>query len=107
MRQQYVVLSKLAAKSPVRLPPRRPREGDVDIYADRFRTDDLYEGDEFDHEWVVHGDGEYEDGNIHIDTYERLLREQVDTIIYAFQLCDESFHKSGREALNYSFNTTL
>lgn len=41
------------------------------VYTGRFRAyDPLREGRPFNHEYAVHGDGEYADENVHVNTCE-------------------------------------
>jgi transposase-like protein len=41
------------------------------VYTDEFRAyDPLEDDDEFDRRYVVHGDGEYADGEVHVNGFE-------------------------------------
>ena len=69
--QQYVIPSKAADESTIRLLLADRKEEPLTVYTDGFRAyDSLEEDDKFDREYVVHGDGEYADGEVHVNTCE-------------------------------------
>ncbi|ELZ68826.1 ISH4-type transposase, partial [Haloferax prahovense DSM 18310] len=69
--QRYVVPAKSADESTVRLLLGDHEEESLTVYTDGFRAyDPLEDDDEFHREYVVHGDGEYADGDVHVNTCE-------------------------------------
>lgn len=69
--QRYVIQAKTADESTIRLLLVDRKKESLTVYTDCFRTyDPLEEDDEFGREYVVHGDGEYADGQVHINTCE-------------------------------------
>ena len=68
---RYVLPAKSAEESTVRLLLADHNEESLTVYTDGFRAyDPLEDDEEFNREYVVHGDGEYADGEIHINTCE-------------------------------------
>ena len=120
--QRYVVPAKSANESTVRLLLADHEEESLTVYTDGFRAyDPLEDDDEFHREYVVHGDGEYADGDVHVNTCEShasLLRrwlsphrgvskDKLTQYLRAFQLRSELFRKPGREALKHAVEATL
>ncbi len=69
--QRYVVPTKSADESTVRLLLADHEEGPLTVYTDGFRAyDPLEKDDAFAREYVVHGNGEYADGDVHVNTCE-------------------------------------
>lgn len=67
--QRYVVPAKSADESTVRLLFENHEEESLTVNMDGFRVSDLLEDDETVHrEAVIHGDGEYVDGDVHVNT---------------------------------------
>ena len=120
--QRYVVPAKSANESTVRLLLADHEEESLTVYTDGFRAyNPLEDDDEFHREYVVHGDGEYADGDVHVNTCEShasLLRrwlsphrgvskDKLTQYLRAFQLRSELFRKPGREALKHAVEATL
>jgi len=73
--QRYVIPAKAADESTIRLLLVDRKEESLTVYTDGFRTYDmLKEDDEFDREYVVHGDSKYTDGEVHVNTRESHCR---------------------------------
>jgi transposase-like protein len=119
---RYVVPAKSATESTVRLLLAEHEEESLTVYTDGFRAyDPLEEDDEFHREYVVHGDGEYATGEVHVNTCEShgsLLRpwlsphrgiskDKLTQYLRAFQLRRELFRKDGRDALKHAVKATL
>jgi transposase-like protein len=65
---RYVVPAKSPDESTVRLLLSDHKQESLTVYTDGFRAYDPLEDDnEFDREYVVHGDGEYADGGVHVN----------------------------------------
>ena len=120
--QRYVVPAKSADESTVRLLLADHEEESLTVYTDGFRAyDTLEDDDEFTREYVVHGDGEYADGDVHVNTCEShaslarrwlsphrgVSKDKLTQYLRAFQLRSELFRKSGREALKHAVKATL
>ncbi|UHH26570.1 IS1595 family transposase [Halobacterium noricense] len=120
--QRYVVPAKSADESTVRLLLADHEEESLTVYTDGFRAyDPLEDDDEFTRKYVVHGDGEYADGDIHVNTCEShaslarrwlsphrgVSKDKLTQYLRAFQLRSELFRKSGREALKHAVKATL
>jgi len=74
------------------------------------RTNRLDEDDAFDREYVVHGDGIYADGDVHVNTRESHRGVSKDTLtqyLRAFQLRRRISRKPGKEALKTILETAL
>jgi len=66
--EQYVIPAKAADESTIRLLLTNRHQESLTVYADGFRADEaLQEDDAFTREYVVHGDGEYADGGVHVN----------------------------------------
>jgi transposase-like protein len=120
--QRYVVPAKSADESTVRLLLADHEEESLTVYTDGFRAyDPLEDDDEFTREYVVHGDGEYADGDVHVNTCEShaslarrwlsphrgVSKDKLTQYLRAFQLRSELFRKPGREALKHAVKATL
>jgi transposase-like protein len=120
--QRYVVPAKSADESTVRLLLADHEEESLTVYTDGFRAyDPLEDDDEFAREYVVHGDGEYADGDVHVNTCEShaslarrwlsphrgVSKDKLTQYLRAFQLRSELFRKPGREALKHAIKATL
>jgi transposase-like protein len=69
--QRYVIPAKAADESTIRLLLVGRQQESLTVYTDGFRAcDPLEEDDPFNGEYVVHGDGEYTDEEVHVNTYE-------------------------------------
>jgi transposase-like protein len=68
---RYVLPAKAATESTIRLLLANRKAESLTVYTDGFRAyDPLDKDDAFDREYVVHGDGEYVDGDVHVNTCE-------------------------------------
>jgi len=68
---QYVIPAKAANESTIRLLLAVGQQESLTVYTDGFRAyEPLDEDDAFTREYVVHGDGEYVDGDVHVNTCE-------------------------------------
>ena len=120
--QRYVIPAKSADESTVRLLLAGREEESLRVYTDGFRTyDPLDDDDRFHRESVIHGDGEYADGDVHVNTCEShgsLLRpwlsphrgiskDKLTPYLRAFQLRRQLFRKPGREALEHALREVL
>ena len=120
--QRYVIPAKSANESTVRLLLAGREEESLRVYTDGFRTyDPLDDDDRFYRESVIHGDGEYADGDVHVNTCEShgsLLRpwlsphrgiskDKLTPYLRAFQLRRQLFRKPGREALEHALREVL
>ncbi|MDS0243979.1 MULTISPECIES: IS1595 family transposase [unclassified Haloferax] len=120
--QRYVVPAKSADESTVRLLLGDHKEESLTVYTDGFLAyDPLEDDDEFHREYVVHGDGEYADGDVHVNTCEShaslvrrwlsphrgVSKDKLTQYLRAFQLRSELFRKPGREALKHAVKATL
>ncbi len=121
-RQRHVVPAKSADESTVRLLLADHEEESLTVYTDGFRAyDPLEDDDKFTREYVVHGDGEYADGDVHVNTCEShaslarrwlsphrgISKDKLTQYLRAFQLRSELFRKPGREALKHAVKATL
>jgi len=69
--ERYVIPSKAADESTSRLLLADRQQESLAVYTDGFRAyEPLEEDDPFTREYVVHGDGEYVDGDVHVNTCE-------------------------------------
>ena len=66
-----MIPAKAATESKIRLLLADRQQESLTVYTDGFRAyDPLEENDAFTREYVVHGDGEYVDGDVHVNTCE-------------------------------------
>jgi transposase len=118
----YVLPAKAATESMIRLLLADRKEESLTVYTDGFRAyDPLDEDDAFNREYVVHGDGEYVDGDVHVNTceshasltrqwlspYRGISKDRLTPYLRAFQLRREVFRKPGKEALKIILETAL
>jgi transposase-like protein len=98
------------------------QEESLTVYTDGFRAYGLVEAaDAFDREYVVHGDGEYADDEVIVNTCEShrrvsdawlsphrgISKDKLTPYLRAFQFCSELHRKPGRDALKYAVRATL
>ena len=120
--QRYAVPAKSADESTVRLLLGDPEEESLTVYTDGFRAYDPLEDDEnYQREAVIHGEGEYVDGNAHVNTCEShaslvrrwlsphrgVSKDKLTPYLRAFQLRRRILRKPGREALKEIVRTVL
>ena len=120
--QRYVVPAKSAEESTVRLLLAASEEEPLTVYTDGFRAYDPLDDDErFHRESVIHAEGEYADGDVHVNTCEShgsLLRpwlsphrgiskDKLTPYLRAFQLRRQLYRKPGREALEHALRKVL
>ncbi|OAQ54135.1 hypothetical protein HTG_00980 [Natrinema mahii] len=120
--QRYVVPAKSADESTVRLLLGDHEEESLTVYTDGFRTYDPLQDDEnYQREAVIHGEGEYVDGDAHVNTCEShaslvrrwlsphrdVSKDKLTPYLRAFQLRHRIFRKPGREALKEIVRTVL
>ena len=120
--QRYVVPAKTVDESTIRLLLAGRQQESLTVYTDGFRAyEPLEDDDAFDREYVVHSDGEYVDGAVHVNTCEShgsLLRpwlsphrgvskDKLTPYLRAFQLRRELYRKPGRDALKHAIRATL
>jgi transposase-like protein len=119
---RYVLPAKAADESTIRLLLANRTEESLTVYTDGFRAyEPLDEDDAFDREYVVHGDGEYADGDVHVNTCEShgslarswlsphrgVSKDKLTPYLRAFQLRRRVYRKSGKEALKTILETAL
>ena len=112
--ERYVIPAKAADESTIRLLLANRQQESLTVYTDGFRAyEPLKEDDAFTREYVVHGDGEYVDGDVHVNTCEShgslvrswlsphrgVSKDKLTPYLKAFQLRREVFRKPGEEAL--------
>ena len=120
--ERYVIPAKAATESRIRLLLADRQQESLTIYTDGFRAyEPLEEDDAFTREYVVHGDGEYVDGDVHVNTCEShaslarrwlsphrgVSKDRLTPYFRAFQLRREVFRKPGEEALKAILETVL
>ena len=120
--QRYVVPAKSADESTVRLLLGERQEESLTVYTDGFRAYDPLEDDEnFQRKAVIHGEGEYVDGDAHVNTCEShaslvrrwlsphrgVSKDKLTPYLRAFQLRRRILRKPGREALKKIVRTVL
>ncbi|WP_318569941.1 IS1595 family transposase [Salinigranum marinum] len=121
-KQRYVIPAKAADESTIRLLLADRQQESITVYTDGFRAyEPLEEDDSFDREYVVHGDGEYADGDVHVNTCEShaslarrwlsphrgVSKDKLTQYLRAFQLRRELLQKPGRDALRHAVRATL
>jgi transposase-like protein len=92
------------------------------VYTDGFRVYEPLEDDAaFKREYVIHGEGEYADGEVHVNTceshaslarrwlspYRGISKDKLIQCLRAFQLRREIYRKPGRDALKHAIRATL
>jgi len=120
--QRYVIPAKAADESTIRLLLADRQQESLTVYTDGFRAyEPLEDDDVFDCEYVVHGDGEYADDEVHVNACEShasrvrqwlsphrgVSKDKLTQYLRAFQLRRELFRKPGRDALKHAFRATL
>jgi len=120
--ERYVIPAKAANESTIRLLLADRKEESITVYTDGFRAyEPLDEDDAFDREYVVHGDGEYADGDVHVNTREShgtlarswlsphrgVSKDKLTPYLRAFQLRRRVYRKPGKEALKTILETVL
>ncbi|WP_425433526.1 IS1595 family transposase [Halorubrum ezzemoulense] len=120
--QRYVVPAKSADESTIRLLLADRQQEPLTVYTDGFCAyDPLTKDETFDREYVVHGDGEYADETVHVNTCEShaslarrwlsphrgISKDRLTQYFRAFQLRQELYRKPGREALKRVVKATL
>ena len=120
--KRYVIPAKAATESTVRLLLAGRQQESLTVYTDGFRAyEPLDEDDAFTREYVVHGDGEYVNGDVHVNTCEShaslarrwlsphrgVSKDRLTPYLRAFQLRREVFRKPGKEALKTILETVL
>ncbi|SEL33624.1 IS1595 family transposase [Haloferax larsenii] len=112
--QRYVVPAKSADESTVRLLLENHEKESLTVYTDGFRAYDPLDDDRnFERESVIHGDGEYVDGDAHVNTCEShtslarrwlsphrgISKDKLTMYLRPFQLRRRILRKPGQEAL--------
>jgi transposase-like protein len=120
--QRYVIPAKSADESTVRLLLATREEESLTVYTDGFRAyDPLDDADTYHREAVIHGDGEYVDGDAHVNTCEShaslarrwlsphrgVSKDKLTPYLRAFHLRRRILRKLGREALKEIIRTVL
>jgi transposase-like protein len=120
--QRYVIPAKAADESTIRLLLADRQQESLTVYTDGFRAYEPLDGDDaFDREYVVHGDGEYADEEVHVNTCEShasltrrwlsphrgISKDKLTQYLRAFQLRRELYRKPGRDALKHAIQATL
>jgi transposase len=120
--KRYVIPAKAATESKIRLLLAVCQQESLTVYTDGFRAyDPLEEDNAFTREYVVHGDGEYVNGDVHVNTCEShaslarrwlsphrgVSKDRLTPYFRAFQLRGEVFRKPGKEALKIILETAL
>ncbi len=119
--QRYVIPSKSADESTVRLLLDNHEEESLTVYTDVFRAYDPLEKDEtYQREAVIHGEGEYVDGGAHVNTCEshaslarrwlsphRGISKNLTAYLKLFELRRKILRKSGRDTLKEPIRTVL
>ncbi len=120
--ERYVIPAKAATESTIRLLLADRQQESLTVYTDGFRAYEPLEADDaFTREYVVHGDGEYVDGDVHVNTCEShaslarrwlsphrgVSKDRLTPYLRAFQLRREVFRKPGEEALKTILETAL
>ncbi len=119
---RYVVPAKSAEESTVRLLLADHEQESLTVYTDGFRAyDSLEDDDAFDREYVVDGDGEYADGEVHVNGCEShasltrrwlsphrgIAKDKLTPYLRAFQLRRRILREPGRDALKEIVRTVL
>ena len=120
--KQYVIPAKAADESTVRLLLADRHQESLQVYTDGFRAcEPLDEDDAVTREYVVHGDGEYVDGDVHVNTCEShgslvrswlsphrgISKDKLTPYLRAFLLRRRVYRKPGVEALKTILNAAL
>jgi transposase len=120
--ETYVHPAKAADESTIRLLLADRKEESLTVYTDGFRAyEPLDEDDAFDRQYVVHGEGEYADGDVHVNTCEShaslarrwlsphrgVSKDKLTPYLRALQLRKRVRRKPGNEALKIILKTAL
>ena len=120
--QRYVIPAKAADESTIRLLLADRKEESLTVYTDGFRAYEPLDADDaFDRKYVVHGDGEYADDEVHVDTCEShasltrrwlsphrgVSKDKLTQCLRVFQLRRELCPKPGRDALKHGIKAML
>ena len=109
--QQHVIPAKAADESTIQLLLANRKEESLTVYTDGFRAyEPLEDDDAFAREYVVHGDGEYADDEVHVNTCEPhrgVSKDKLTQYLKAFELSRELYRKPGRDALKHAIKATL
>jgi len=120
--RRYVIPAKAADEPTIRLLLADRQQESLTVYTDGFRAyDPLGEDDAFTREYVVHGDGEYVDEDVHVNTCEShaslarrwlsphrgISKDRLTPYLRALQLRRGVLRKPGKEALKLILETVL
>ena len=120
--ERHVIPAQAATESTIRLLLDNRQQESLTVCTDGFRAyEPLDEDDAFTRDYVVHGDGEYVDGDVHVNTCEShaslarrwlsphrgVSKNRLTPYLRAFQLRREVFRKPGEEALKIILKTAL
>ena len=120
--QRYVVPAKSADEATVRLLLDNHKKESLTVYTDGFRAYDPLDDDEnFHREAVIHGDGEYVDGDAHVNTREShaslarrwlsphrgVSKDKLTAYLRPLQLRRRILRKPGQEALKQIIRDVL
>ena len=118
-----MIPAKAATESTIRLLLDNRQQESLTVYTDGFRAyEPLDEDNAFTREYVVHGDGEYVDGDVHVNTCEShaslarrwlsphrgVSKDKLTPYLRAFQLRREVFREPrGRSAQKHPRNCAM
>jgi transposase-like protein len=88
---RYVMPGKTVDESTIRLLLAVSQQESLTVYTDGFRSyEPLEEDAAFDREYVVHDDGEYADGDVHVNTIRIRLscRTAIQLSVHLLQQCE-------------------
>ena len=120
--ERHVVPAKVVDEPTIRLLLTNHQQESLAVYTDGFRAyEPLDVDDAFTREYVVHSEGEYVDGDVHVNTCEShasltrrwlsphrgVSKDRLTAYLRAFQLRREVFRKPGKEALKTILETAL
>jgi transposase-like protein len=120
--QRYVIPAKAADESTIRLLLADRKDESLTVYTDAFRAYDPLEDDEnYQREAVIHGEGEYVDGDAHVNTCEinaslarrwlsphrGVSKDKLTPYLRAFQFRRRILRKPGRDAFKEIVRTVL
>jgi transposase-like protein len=120
--QRYVIPAKAADESTIRLLLEPHQQESLTVCTDGLRAyDPLEDDDSFNRQYVIHGESEYADEDVHVNTCEGhasllrrwlsphrgLSKDNLTRYLRAFQLRRELLHKPGKEALKHAIQATL
>jgi len=120
--QQHVIPAKAADESTIQLLLANRKEESLTVYTDGFRAyEPLEDDDAFTREYVVHGDSEYADDEVHVNTCEShasqvrrwlsphrgVSKDKLTQYLRALELRRELYRKPGRDALKHAIKATL